>query len=107
VPGGVGLAGRLFQRHAELVQGARDLVAGCGCLTGCPACTGPSLATGGDARAVALRLLTMLCAEAAPPRAMSEPSAFVQPARAGTWHLPEPRPSGSVGDEDAASLEVA
>ena len=107
VPGGVGLAARLFQRHAELVQGARDLVAACGCLTGCPACTGPSLATGGDARAVALRLLEMLCGEAVAPRVASQPKAPVQPARAGTWHLPEPRSSGSVTDEEAASLEVA
>jgi DEAD/DEAH box helicase domain-containing protein len=64
VPGGVGLAARLFERHAELIEGARDLVAACACLTGCPACTGPSLETGGDARAAAIRLLAMLVAEA-------------------------------------------
>ena len=60
VPGGVGLATRLFDRHAELVAGARDLVAGCACETGCPACTGPHLETGGDAKRLAAELLELL-----------------------------------------------
>jgi DEAD/DEAH box helicase domain-containing protein len=60
VPGGVGLATRLYERHAELVTGARDLVAGCACETGCPACTGPHLETGGDAKRLAGRLLELL-----------------------------------------------
>jgi DEAD/DEAH box helicase domain-containing protein len=60
VPGGVGLAARLFERHTELVTGARDLVAGCACETGCPACTGPRLETGGDAKRLAERLLDLL-----------------------------------------------
>jgi DEAD/DEAH box helicase domain-containing protein len=60
VPGGVGLAERLWQRHAELVDGAADLVASCGCDSGCPSCTGPRPAGGEmdlDARSLALRLL--------------------------------------------------
>ncbi len=60
VPGGVGLAERLWQRHAELVDGAADLVASCGCDGGCPSCTGPRPAGGEialDARVLALRLL--------------------------------------------------
>jgi DEAD/DEAH box helicase domain-containing protein len=60
VPGGVGLAERLWQRHAELVDGAADLVASCGCDGGCPSCTGPRPAGGEvdlDARSLALRLL--------------------------------------------------
>jgi DEAD/DEAH box helicase domain-containing protein len=68
VPGGVGLAGRLFARHSELVAGALDLVRSCACQTGCPSCTGPSLETGGDARAAAIRLLAWL-AEPATSRA--------------------------------------
>jgi DEAD/DEAH box helicase domain-containing protein len=60
VPGGVGLSERLFERHAELVAGAADLIAGCACESGCPACTGPRLEAGVDARALALRLLRTL-----------------------------------------------
>ncbi len=72
VPGGVGLAERLWQRHAELVDGAADLVASCGCDGGCPSCTGPRPAGGEadlDARALALRLLRALAARAAPAAA--------------------------------------
>ncbi len=68
VPGGVGLAERLWQRHAELVEGAADLVASCGCEGGCPSCTGPRPAGGEvglDARVLALRLLSRLGARPA------------------------------------------
>jgi len=60
VPGGVGLSERLWERHAELVSGAADLIAGCGCDAGCPACTGPRLEPDVDAKALALRLLAEL-----------------------------------------------
>jgi DEAD/DEAH box helicase domain-containing protein len=63
VPGGVGLSERLFERHAELVSGAADLIAGCSCESGCPACTGPRLEAGVDARSLALRLLRGLTQE--------------------------------------------
>ncbi len=111
VPGGVGLAGRLFERHGELIRGARDLVTACACLTGCPACTGPSLETGGDARAVALRLLTMLDGETqATAGSIATSGAVKTPAersaRTGTWHLPEPRPTGSPTDDEVVALDV-
>ena len=57
VPGGVGLSERLFDRHDELLAGAAELIAGCGCESGCPACTGPRLEPDVDAKALALRLL--------------------------------------------------
>jgi len=60
VPGGIGLAERLWDRHAELLARAADLIASCGCEAGCPACTGPRLEPGVDARALALRLLAEL-----------------------------------------------
>ncbi len=60
VPGGVGLAPRLFERHEELVAGAADLIAACGCDGGCPACTGPRLEPDVDARRLALSLLSEL-----------------------------------------------
>jgi DEAD/DEAH box helicase domain-containing protein len=61
VPGGVGLAERLFERHEELVAGARSLVLGCPCARGCPACVGPSPdAAPVDGKASAIRLLARL-----------------------------------------------
>ncbi len=60
VPGGIGLAERLWQRHDELIEGAADLIASCACEGGCPSCTGPRLEPGMDARALALRLLREL-----------------------------------------------
>lgn len=69
VPAGVGLAPRLFDRTGELLRGALDLVAGCRCEIGCPACVGPAGETGAiagrDARALAVRLLRSVTAEAA------------------------------------------
>jgi len=70
VPGGVGLSERLHDRHGELVAGAADLIAGCGCDSGCPACTGPRLEPDVDAKALALWLLrALLQTELAAPRA--------------------------------------
>lgn len=65
VPGGVGLSERLWARHAELIEGAAELVAGCACEAGCPACTGPRLEPDVDAKTLALRLLVELGARAA------------------------------------------
>src|SRR5262245_22788763 len=41
VPGGVGMAPRLYARTDELMRGALDLVRGCDCASGCPGCVGP------------------------------------------------------------------
>jgi len=63
-PGGVGLSAPLYDAAETLVRDARDLVAGCGCCGGCPACVGPVLP--GDAeraitpRAATLRVLGLL-----------------------------------------------
>jgi DEAD/DEAH box helicase domain-containing protein len=67
VPGGIGLSERLWQRHDELLAGAADLIAACGCDGGCPACTGPRLEANVDARRLALRLLAELGATAGAP----------------------------------------
>jgi DEAD/DEAH box helicase domain-containing protein len=63
VPGGVGLAARLYERHAELVAGALGLIEACGCADGCPACVGPRLEAGGIGKEHARRLLSLLCGE--------------------------------------------
>ncbi len=60
VPGGIGLSERLFDRHAELIDGATALIEACECEAGCPACTGPRLEPHVDAKALALRLLRAL-----------------------------------------------
>ncbi len=60
VPGGVGLAERLFARHTTLVADAAALVAACPCEVGCPSCTGPRLEPEVDGKALALRLLALL-----------------------------------------------
>jgi DEAD/DEAH box helicase domain-containing protein len=64
VPGGIGLSERLWRRHDELVDGAADLLRSCPCEAGCPACTGPRLEPGIDAKALALRLLGELAGAA-------------------------------------------
>ncbi|MFD2111826.1 DEAD/DEAH box helicase [Thiorhodococcus fuscus] len=43
-PGGVGLSAPLYDDAWQLLGDARDLVAGCACQGGCPACVGPILA---------------------------------------------------------------
>jgi DEAD/DEAH box helicase domain-containing protein len=67
VPGGVGLSERLWARHDELIADAAELLRSCSCEAGCPACTGPRLEPGVDAKALALRLLRELGAGAASP----------------------------------------
>ena len=74
VPGGVGLSERLWDRHADLLVAAADLIASCGCDAGCPACTGPRLEPDVDARALALRLLAELGAPVGRPAGGSVPA---------------------------------
>jgi len=42
IPGGVGLAARLFDQREELLRRARRLLEACACEEGCPACIGPA-----------------------------------------------------------------
>ena len=41
IPGGVGLAPRLFEQREELLARGRSLIESCSCKEGCPACIGP------------------------------------------------------------------
>ena len=64
-PGGVGLSEPLWERQAELVQRARELVGRCDCMAGCPACVGPVLAAHEDKqlatpKSLALEVLGLL-----------------------------------------------
>jgi DEAD/DEAH box helicase domain-containing protein len=83
LPGGVGLAPRIFQRAAELLGRARGLIDSCPCPSGCPACVGPTSALPSRKR-MALDVwiaLGLRDATPAPPLAAgSEPEGAVGPA---------------------------
>ena len=57
--GGVGLSPRIYERAEELLGRVHTLISGCPCEAGCPACVGPSDASGVRKR-LALRLLGAL-----------------------------------------------
>lgn len=54
VPGGVGLAERMYAFHGTLWEAAAELIAGCPCAAGCPGCVGPVLEVGADGKQLAL-----------------------------------------------------
>jgi DEAD/DEAH box helicase domain-containing protein len=54
VPGGTGLAERIWEQRDVLLARAQQLIAGCPCGAGCPACVGPGEST---RKVVALELL--------------------------------------------------
>jgi DEAD/DEAH box helicase domain-containing protein len=71
VPGGVGLAERIWERSAELVARARTLIRGCACPDGCPTCVGATETVGpagnslgGVRKRAALGLLARILEEA-------------------------------------------
>ena len=55
IPGGVGLAERIYERAPELLASAARLIADCSCPAGCPACVGP-----GDTEPLRKRLAKVL-----------------------------------------------
>jgi DEAD/DEAH box helicase domain-containing protein len=85
---------------------ARDLVTACACLTGCPACTGPSLGRG-DARG-SRHLLTMLGGETQAPRSGDRDIRETRRSdrRGPDMALAEPRPTGSPTDDEVVALDV-
>jgi DEAD/DEAH box helicase domain-containing protein len=60
VPEGLGLSERIYELKGELLQGALDLVRGCECLDGCPACVGPVGSGGGEVKELTARLIEAL-----------------------------------------------
>jgi len=60
VPGGVGLAERIYEMYEELLGRARAHIAGCHCDAGCPSCVGPAEAEVGMRKSVALLLLNRM-----------------------------------------------
>ncbi|MEZ5980366.1 MAG: DEAD/DEAH box helicase [Planctomycetota bacterium] len=60
VQGGVGLSGVLFSVFEDLARAARDVVANCPCVRGCPACVGPLEEVGEAGKRTATALLDFL-----------------------------------------------
>ncbi len=69
IPAGIGFSAQLYARHDLLIAAAAELIRGCGCRYGCPACVGPVLMVGEEERPVleskrlALALLATLADE--------------------------------------------
>lgn len=63
VPGGTGLAERMFALRKELFARALKLVTSCSCGAGCPACVGPAEMSG-ERKRVAAALLEVLVSQA-------------------------------------------
>ncbi|HEY6077799.1 MAG TPA: DEAD/DEAH box helicase [Polyangiaceae bacterium] len=59
LPGGVGMAERIYERGRELCWAAGRLIRSCVCRGGCPACVGPA-GDGSPRKRVALELLAAL-----------------------------------------------
>ena len=61
MPGGVGLAGEIYQHFETLLKQARTLLKTCACESaGCPSCLGPMSRYGGPEKSVALQLADLL-----------------------------------------------
>jgi DEAD/DEAH box helicase domain-containing protein len=58
VAGGIGLAPRLYEDRESVLRRAFELIAGCGCDDGCPACVGPVVESA--RKRVALDVLRLL-----------------------------------------------
>ena len=58
--GGVGLSAPLYRLSDRLLRQSRELMAGCACEAGCPACVGPVGEIGERGKLVALEVLSRL-----------------------------------------------
>jgi len=56
-PGGLGFSLKLYEIYTELLTATRDLVKGCPCKEGCPACVGPLGETGHETKQRTLALI--------------------------------------------------
>ena len=103
VPGGIGMSERLWQRHEELIAGAADLIEGCACDAGCPACTGPRLEPDIDAKALALRFLHEVGAAA---RGGGMSSVTLERRLANYRAAVRPDPAPSVADQHRTTAQA-
>lgn len=84
VPAGIGFSQKLYSIHDLLLQTARDLVADCGCESGCPSCVGPPLTVGPDGKRHTLALL-------------GSPTPQVEGRRSNNPGAPAPLPTSGAG----------
>ena len=61
-PGGIGFSEPLFRVHDILLGRTRELIASCGCESGCPSCVGPASDKCEKTKQAALAILNRLCA---------------------------------------------
>jgi len=57
-PGGVGLSEKAYEMLPEMMAAAKELISGCTCSDGCPACVGPVAETGEGVKKVCLDILS-------------------------------------------------
>jgi DEAD/DEAH box helicase domain-containing protein len=62
IPGGVGLAQKLFTEHDRLFESCRDHIRKCACSDGCPTCVGPPMEVGEGGKDGVLKLLDYMLA---------------------------------------------
>jgi len=60
-PGGIGFSEPLYRAHELLLPKTRELIAGCGCESGCPSCVGPAGDLAPRAKEAALSILGKVC----------------------------------------------
>ena len=74
--GGIGFSQLLYDHHARLLAAADDLIAACGCESGCPSCVGADIELGTDGKTHTRLLLAGLRAVAAhlPPPPLPPPA---------------------------------
>ncbi|HYA18293.1 MAG TPA: DEAD/DEAH box helicase [Bryobacteraceae bacterium] len=65
--GGVGLSAPLYRLSDRLLEQTRELIEGCGCEAGCPACVGPAGEIGDRGKEAALEILNRLLCPATQP----------------------------------------
>ena len=61
-PGGIGLSAPLFKLTPKLLAGALEVLTGCACDSGCPACSGPIGEVGERGKEAAARILREMLA---------------------------------------------
>ncbi len=108
VPNGVGLAEAVFTSLRSVIPAMRDIVDGCACRRGCPACVGPAASIGPHGKDTAARLLGALaraCAEhpLLPPADLAPPVIVREPQMPERTEMPEMRgASERLGETEGA-----
>ena len=62
IPGGVGLAQKIYSESDKLFEAARHHVDTCPCPAGCPSCVGPPMEVGDNGKTGVLKLLQYMLA---------------------------------------------